>query len=440
MVLYEIVNRKHIFVFFVLMCLYLLAAPGITYALPDKIHWPDSWERIGWQYPVRDDSFFYTSGGQYNVVPMEEEPEIRIAGGEYESIVLVVDREFDGMIGEELILDLRSLPARIDVTIGSLDPRGEHFWRSLRARRQATSVDGVFSYQLSDVFDTSPGDLCFFLIEFSLTPRHGLYGSYPIRLHLRRSNRIDSAPILRVSPYPFDLDVHYGTLEELQPRTLAFFIDRDRLEYETLRDLASDTDTHSLNREELGSRIESQLVPKGDSVDGFHMMSRPAMYAGTMIEPAFGQGAPTPVGNRFVPGYRHLLTTLLDIDDERKRGAVPGRWQLYAEIGSMITVQQSDGENGNPGFYGKSGWTVSPESSHRLRRQWLIPFLGFELGGIYLDGTGFSSGVVAGLHVWSGPGVSISLTGGYTFTTVQELPRFFQLGTAIDITLGRAHR
>ena len=94
----------------------------------------------------------------------------------------------------------------------------------------------------------------------------------------------------------------------------------------------------------------------------------------------------------------------------------------------------------NYGGYSAVGWTVSPETSRRLNRNWLIPYVGIE-GGVISgnDGsrtvTGFAGSVLAGLHIWSTPGSSLSLGGAWTHTTTDVTPVAFRGNLSFEFVL-----
>jgi hypothetical protein len=137
------------------------------------------------------------------------------------------------------------------------------------------------------------------------------------------------------------------------------------------------------------------------------------------------------------PAYRHYLVTVLDTNRPGEITVASGRWTAYLQTGPLISLDSSEIRGG---YFGIGG-TVSLESSRRLRRSYLIPFLGLE-GGIATWETsrelysGAAATTLLGIHIWSTPLSSFMVSGGWSFTTLEQLPHAFRVAIALDLMIG----
>ncbi len=177
-------------------------------------------------------------------------------------------------------------------------------------------------------------------------------------------------------------------------------------------------------RDALGEEVATaaQGTPHRE-VESFNQVSQPSLAVDYWYVPAFA--APGKESGSFgVPSYRHLLASTLDAGRRQATVATRGRWQAYLQVGPVLGLS---GDSYSYGGYSAVGWTVSPETSRRLNRTWLIPYVGIE-GGVITgnDGsrtsTGFAGSVLVGVHIWSSPRTSLTLGGAWTHTTTDAVP------------------
>jgi hypothetical protein len=137
-----------------------------------------------------------------------------------------------------------------------------------------------------------------------------------------------------------------------------------------------------------------------------------------------------------LPVYRHLVASVLDTQRDDTDRSHRARRQVYLQIGPVFSHDSDRGFGG----YTALGTTVSLESSRRVRRNWCIPYLGAEVGVISLQTdatvqTGFVGSVLAGLHVWSTPGTSLSVGTGWNYGTLSEISNSIRGTIALEFFL-----
>lgn len=183
--------------------------------------------------------------------------------------------------------------------------------------------------------------------------------------------------------------------------------------------------------------VASVLEPdRLDEDDSFNTLSVPS------IALEYRTTTHGPNGQWIVPFYRHVISSLFQVDPKRDEGTGPGRWQLYLYGGGLVPTtfgrfEIADG-GGPPigGVFGM-GWTVSLETAQRLRRRWMIPYVGFEIGGVVADHAGFDAGVVSGFHVVSTRRLSVGVFGGWNFATNNDVASVVRGGVFCDVAIQR---
>lgn len=134
--------------------------------------------------------------------------------------------------------------------------------------------------------------------------------------------------------------------------------------------------------------------------------------------------------------YRHLVASVMDTQRKDTDRSHRARRQVYLQIGPVFSHDDHRGTGG----YTALGTTVSLESSRRLKRTWWIPYLGAEVGVISFQEdvtvqTGFVGSVLAGLHVWSTPGTSLSVGTGWSYGTLSEISTSIRGTVALEFFL-----
>lgn len=213
-------------------------------------------------------------------------------------------------------------------------------------------------------------------------------------------------------------------------------------------------------RTEIGEEIEAPYRPVEPRFERFNQISQPsvtvdvwylpewAVSTGTEDSDDESSGASSASSGAatvyLVPSYRHLLVSSFETRGGSVGTTTRGRWQAYLQAGPLLGVA---GETADFGGYTAVGWTVSPETSRRLDRNWLIPYVGLEGGAITGFGddlgsgdrgaarTGGAASVLAGIHLWSSPKFSVALGGAWTYTTTEFAPMAFRGSLSVDFVL-----
>lgn len=96
-----------------------------------------------------------------------------------------------------------------------------------------------------------------------------------------------------------------------------------------------------------------------------------------------------------------------------------GRWEIYLDVG-LYGHFFSGHETVHLIFQYLIGFSTSFETPRSLLRDYLIPYIGIELGGICIEdtGNGFTSVPFLGINLFSYPDITMSLETGVLLNTI----------------------
>jgi hypothetical protein len=142
-----------------------------------------------------------------------------------------------------------------------------------------------------------------------------------------------------------------------------------------------------------------------------------------------GAGNPMYVGG----SIRFDLVYTLNKNQPRAGFVERGRNELYIDIG-LFGLLPADGGASNLLFRYVLGFTTSFETPRSLNRNFLIPYVGIELGGIYIGGSGngFLAVPVLGLNIVTLQTFTMSCDTGLILNTV-SFEKFLGLRTELHI-------
>lgn len=142
----------------------------------------------------------------------------------------------------------------------------------------------------------------------------------------------------------------------------------------------------------------------------------------TLWVPGFSGGIIVPFsGNALYTGGAIRFDLLYGLDSRRPDAffADRGRWEIFADIGlygNVLTTQATT----ELLYVWMLGFNLSLETPSTLSRNFLIPYIGFELGGITSStrGSGFASLPILGLNIFSLPNCTLSVDGALMLNTL----------------------
>ena len=117
--------------------------------------------------------------------------------------------------------------------------------------------------------------------------------------------------------------------------------------------------------------------------------------------------------------FRFDLLYGIDINRVNATFIDRGRWEVYLDIG-LYGHFFSGHETVHLIFQYLIGFSTSFETPRSLMRDYLIPFIGIELGGICIEdtGNGFAAIPFLGINLFSYPNITMSLETGILLNTV----------------------
>ena len=142
----------------------------------------------------------------------------------------------------------------------------------------------------------------------------------------------------------------------------------------------------------------------------------------TLWVPGFSGGVLVPFHDTGLFAGGSIRFDLLYGLDSKRRDAFfadRGRWEIFADIGLYGNTA-----NNRPStellYLWMLGFNLSLETPSTLARNFLIPYIGFELGGITSStrGSGFSSMPIVGLNLISLPNCTLSVDGALMLNTL----------------------
>jgi hypothetical protein len=387
---------------------------------------------------------------------------------EYEAAIVSIQKSDEARLQvQELVLDLRDLPSSITVSLYVVADSGAEL-RRIASRQAAgtvlrrTGTGESLIVELYGVVKTvserervrgvSSGSVRI----HAITTDGSVYSAPP--LHVRKVNGfVDSEPSpepsLSPSPDPGltsrpepsparHVNERIVSLEDILRRDEAEITGillptvRETLPHsavEEIVELLSDPATHSEGRQRIV--VEAFADPYLDEDDSFNTLLVPSIA----VEYREKTGAS---GGRWIaPTFRYVISSLFQIDPDRDEGTGPGRWQLYAYGAGLIPSEEERGTDlfgggWDGGAFG-IGWTVSLETAQRLRRRWMIPFVGFEVGTLVLQTPAFEAGVVGGVHIVSTSKFGLGVFGGWNFATTSRALTVMRGGVFCDLAINR---
>lgn len=336
-------------------------------------HQPTSWSTNTWHYPEESVPFAIGTDPATAVL----EPLLIVPTGGYGTIFFQLHApRHTGRNLSEMVIDLRDMPSEYTVSVFPVPGDGADNSLDAYAYEVGAPENGVLRIRLDGIDPVPPGDSRRFRLEITHAdagPQRDM--RFRIRIHIRGDDRVDTLPPLQV--------------------------------YSETRYLAEQ---------------EQRYRP-----EGFHTMSVPALVQELWFSEVSLWW--------YFPAYRHVLVSLLDNDEKNERGTGTARWLLYVQGGPLIAFDEPlETTRGHISL----GWTVSPETAQNVTREFFIPYLGFEIGALVsTESAGYTGSVVTGIHVFSFPGVGLSVGAGWTYSTTPGLTTVFRGGLALEIALGR---
>jgi hypothetical protein len=143
----------------------------------------------------------------------------------------------------------------------------------------------------------------------------------------------------------------------------------------------------------------------------------------------FGEGTPIYAGG----ALRFDLVYSLSRNQPRASIVERGRNELYVDIGLYGSIP-ARGEETLLLFRYVLGFTTSFETPRSLARNFLVPYIGLELGGIYIqgEGNGFLAVPVLGINLLTLPTFTMSIDTGLILNTI-AFERFLGLRSELHV-------
>jgi hypothetical protein len=117
--------------------------------------------------------------------------------------------------------------------------------------------------------------------------------------------------------------------------------------------------------------------------------------------------------------FRFDIVYALEKNKQKATFAERGRNELYLDIGLFSSIPEN-GTTSTLLFRYLLGIVTSFETPKTLNREWLVPYIGIELGGIYIggEGNGFMAVPILGLNILTLPSMTLSIDTGLLLNTV----------------------